>query len=1046
MAEQVDREEQAWPAAKISPPQPRALVSRPRLLDPLNASTTAGQVTLLVAPGGSGKTSLLADWARQAPMPVVWYRLDAADRDTRRLAAGLCAAVERMLPGRARQAAQALAGGASEIAAIGMLIGALEGQHMALVVDDFHYLDGVQEATALWEHLLRFRPPGCALVILSRTTPLLGFVMLAAMDMLTGLGRQDLSFGAAEAEALLAAHGLDAAGGERLARRSDGWATGVLLLARTAPASSMRLLHARSDALMRLLTDEVLATLPEVLRRFVLESAALGPMTAEEANALLGRRDCAGLYADAVALGLFVSLEGNTYRYHDLFAEYFTGVLQIEDPARLQTLRRSAAAWWEEQGDLPRTLRLLADAEDWETLALVLDRERHVLWRRGLWGTTQEYVERLPVSHRSARLLALSGHARSARGEYAEALALADAGMATAKGEEEWLSPALLHVEALLHASRYQEGVTSADAALLVARRVGHEMAISRLLECRGWALLHLGRFEEGRDDLRTALAAIEASGDREAEGRALHNLATQLIEAGLVREGEEYLSRATVIWRQIDNLHMRANVDKSWATLHTLTGDLATAQSEAGRAVLAAHEVAFPLLECEAMIALAEVCVDSGDAVEGERHARAAAELALRLHVPGSFNAALRARIAAGLARRDRGGARHLIEEARPLVATPIDGALLDILDGTHAMRSRAHSRAIELLGRAAERLVAVHRPHYAARAHLLRAEAFLATGVVTRAEEALNHAAALVLPLGCEGYLRPTARLTRQALAERHTLRRLRREARAMLDRLAASVPALTVVRADDEGEQRRSQLEVSPFGQGRIALDGRTLEIGALPPKAREVLFYAARAGGPISRDDLLGAIWEDDPRGPQNLWDASRHIRRLLGDGTWMLRGGAYMLTPQVQDHGVLFQREATEALGGGSLLERLAAAERALECYGGGGYLEWCGSLWAAGSRARMAELALKATLALASFYEELHREEEAIAVCRRAMELDRLNEEPVRALVRLLGVQGRVKEAVKEYRSYQAVLQEELAAMPSMELRKLVEGMRRGAS
>jgi LuxR family maltose regulon positive regulatory protein len=1046
LTEQTDRDQQAWPAAKISPPQPRALVSRPRLLEPLNAAATAGQVSLLVAPGGSGKTSLLADWARQAPMPVIWYRLDPADRDTRRLASGLCAAVERVLPGRTWQARQALANGASEIAAIGMLIGALEGLPLALVVDDFHYLDGVQEATALWEHLLRFRSQDFALTILSRTTPLLGFVMLAAMDMLTGLGRQDLSFDAGEAAALLTAHGLDHGAAGQLAQRSDGWATGVLLLARTAPESSMRLLHARSDALMRLLTDEVLATLPGDLRRFVLESAALGPMTAEEADTLLGRGDSAEMYADAVALGLFLTPEGATYRYHDLFAEHYTGVLKRENPVRLRELRRAAADWWEECGDLPRTLRLLADDEDWETLAAVLDRERHTLWRGGMWGTTLEYVERLPAAFRTARLLALCGHAHAARGEYSEALALADAGMAAAKDEEEWLSPALLHVEALLHCSRYEDGVTSADAALCVARRVQHSMAESRLLEYRGWGLLRLGRFDEGQADLHTALAAIEASGDLEAEGRTLSHLATQLIEAGQIREGEEYLARASAIWLQVENSHMRANADQNWAVLHTLTGDLPTARIEAERAISAAHQVAFPLLECDTMVTLAELCVDEGDAVEGERHARAAAELALRLNVPASLNAALRARIAAALARRDRGGARHLIEEARHVVATPIDGALLDILDGTHAMRARAHGRAIELLGRAAERLEAVHRPHHAARAYLLRAEAFMATGVVTKAEEALNQAASLVLPLGCEGYLRPTARMTRQVLAERHTFRRLRREARAMLDRLAPAAPALTVVRSEDEAEQLQLLLEVSPFGQGRISLGGRLLVISALPPRAREALFYAVAAGGMVARDELLSAVWEDDPRGPQNLWDASRHIRRLLGDRAWVLRGGAYTLTMAVHDHGAIFERESADALGNGPLLERLEAAEQALAHYGEGGYLEWCGSLWATVRRERMAQLALRTALALAGCYEELHRIDDAIGVYRRGMELDHLNEEPVRALVRLLGAQGRVREAVREYRVYQAVLQEELAASPSGELRKLVEGMRRQSS
>ncbi len=160
-----------WPTAKISPPPVRThagrrvIVSRPRLLAPLNDAVRAGRVTLVVAPGGAGKTSLLADWAQQAPLPVAWYALDALDCDSHRLMRGICAAVERALPGAAERALAALDAGA-QAAAAGLLLGALEGEPCALVLDDFQHLDDHPDTVALWDHLLRFRPPTLSLVIL----------------------------------------------------------------------------------------------------------------------------------------------------------------------------------------------------------------------------------------------------------------------------------------------------------------------------------------------------------------------------------------------------------------------------------------------------------------------------------------------------------------------------------------------------------------------------------------------------------------------------------------------------------------------------------------------------------------------------------------------------------------------------------------------------------------------------------------------------------------------------------------------------------------
>lgn len=1032
----------AWPAAKISPPvvrtgaPSRALVSRPRLLAPLNTAVKAGRVILVVAPGGSGKTSLLADWARQAPLPVAWYALDAADRDARRLVDGLCAAVERTLPGGTRPARAALDNGASEAAVMGLLLGALEGRPITLVLDDFQHLDERPEAMALWDHLLRFRPPTLALIILSRSVPLLGFAALAALDELVGLGRADLKFDADEAADLLTAHGLDTHLSAQLAARSGGWATGVLLLARAAP-DGVRFLRARVDALMEHLGAEMLMALSEPLRDFMLESAALGPSSPQDADTILGRRDSAAFYAEIAARDLFLDHDEGLYRYHDLFAEYLVGVLKAENPDRLRAIRRAGAEWWCAHGDLPRALGLLAAGEDWEALAAMLDHEHAALWARGLWGTAVEHVEHLPSQHRTPRLLALCGHARSQRGEHAEALALADAGMVAAKNDEEWLSPALLRAQALIQARRFEEGARSAEAAITVGQRIGHTVAVMRLRELRGIAWLRLGRFEEGHADLLAALSAREAAGDEAGEALSLFYLGTHLIDAGHARDAGDYLERAGALWQRLGNRPLLGDVHNSRALLHTLTGDLVAARTEAARAVALARELGHPILECAATATLAEVCSDAGEVTLAGQHAQGAMELAARLDLADVLNDALRVRIAAALLRRDRAGARRLIDEARPLVLTPIDGALLDLYDGHLALRARAFGRAAEVLGQAAARLEAVNRPQSAARAHLLHAEALLASGSVRRAEDALNRMAELVLSLGCEGYLRPLARLARQALARRRVLRRLRRDTRTVLEGLAAAGPSLPSLTPAGDDEPAPDTLWLSPFGHGHMTLAGRELDVTALPVKARELLFFAAHVGRPLHREVLMETIWEADAHAPQALWDASRHIRRLLGEESWGPRGGLYGLHVTVHDDGREFDRAAAAALGDGAMTQRLSAAEHALALAGTGGYLEWCDSLWASAERTRVGDQIAAVALAAAQLYEQLGRPQDAIAACRKAVAADPFDEAPRKALLRQLVACGEAGAAVSEYQDYQSLLREELAAEPSSELRTL---------
>ena len=1044
MLAQRDVEAMAWPRAKIAPPQPRALVSRRRLLGPLDTATLAGRVTLIVAPGGSGKTSLLADWARQAPLPVAWYAIDAADRDTRRLVYGLCAAVERVLPGASQGACSALDKGALEAAAIGILLGALEDRPLALVLDDFQHLDDLPEAVALWDHLLRFRPPTLSLVILSRSIPLMGFAALAAFDELLGLGRAELCFDATETAALLTAHGLDTCSAAGLAARSGGWATGVLLLARAAPGG-MRFLRARAEALMEPLGAEVLAALPRELREFLLESAVLGSSSPDDADAILGRHDSAALYAEAAARGLFLEQDGDIYRFHDLFAEYLADLSREENPERLQDILRAAADWWTAHGDLPRALGLLASSEDWEALADLLDHERASLWTRGLWGTALSHMERLPPAYRTPRLLILCGRARVQRGEHAEALALADAGMAAATDDDEWLDSAVLRTNVLVLFGRNNEGVSSAEAALTVARRIGNVEAATRLCELRGLARLHVGSFEEGRADLLDALAAHVAARDEDGEARTLFNLAAQLANAGYAHDSGDYLERAGVLRRRAGNKPSLSNIHNSWALLYILKGDLAAARTEAERALSIARDVGYPLVECIATATLAEACADDGDDIWAKHYGEAAAELAARLDLPDALNDALRAGITATLVRRDQVVATRLIDEARPLIVTEIDSALLDFYEGTVALRMRAYDRAAVLLKAAATRLDTLSRPHQAARAHLLHAEALLALGNVRRADGALNRMAELVLPLGCEGYLKATVRFARRVMAERRTLRRLRRETRLLLDSLAeAAGPTLSLLPLVAEEEDVEFALRVSPFGHGRLVLGDQEVDIYALPPKARELLFYAAHMSRPLTRDDILESVWEGELRGAQALWDASRHLRRVLGERNWGPRNGAYALRLTVGDDGREFDEAVTVALGSGSAIERISAAERALDLVGEGGYLEWCDTLWAVTERARVAGRSIAVALAAAELYMELGRSQDALATCRRAIAFDSLDEAPRLALLRILVAVDQVDTAAREYNAYQLLLRDELAAEPSAELRAFAAGLKKG--
>jgi DNA-binding SARP family transcriptional activator len=144
---------------------------------------------------------------------------------------------------------------------------------------------------------------------------------------------------------------------------------------------------------------------------------------------------------------------------------------------------------------------------------------------------------------------------------------------------------------------------------------------------------------------------------------------------------------------------------------------------------------------------------------------------------------------------------------------------------------------------------------------------------------------------------------------------------------------------------------------------------------------------------------------------------------------------------VIDEGRRFSTDAEAACGKGPVLERLAAAERAMALVGTGGYLEWCESLWAEQERTLVQQRAVHTALALARMYEELNRIDDALAACKQAITFEALEEAPRVALIRLLAGQGRLAAALQEYKEYQALAREELGAEPSAELRRLIAGL-----
>jgi LuxR family maltose regulon positive regulatory protein len=344
-------------ATKLHVPRPRPRsVMRGRLLDRLESGLHAG-LTLVAAPAGFGKSSLLADWARAGRHRVAWLSVDAADNDPARFWRHVGAALDGVCPDIAEPASSLLGppSPASWDAYVTVLINGLaaRGTEVVLVLDDYDRVQAEAVETS-FVFLLEHRPPGLHVALACRADPRLPLARLRARGELVELRAADLRFTTAEAAELLrGAVDVDVPIGaiRALEERTEGWAAGLHLAAlslrgRSDIARFVEDFGASNRFVLDYLMGEVLGGQPDDVRTFLLETSVLDRLSAELCDTVTGRTDGQEMLEAIDAANLFlVPLDDvrGWWRYHHLFADLLRARLQYERPERWAEVQRIAA-------------------------------------------------------------------------------------------------------------------------------------------------------------------------------------------------------------------------------------------------------------------------------------------------------------------------------------------------------------------------------------------------------------------------------------------------------------------------------------------------------------------------------------------------------------------------------------------------------------------------------------------------------------------------------------------------------------------------------
>lgn len=531
----------------IPPPRPN-FVGRPRLVDRLNESLYR-KLTLISAPAGFGKTSLLSEWAAGTKQPIAWLSLDEEEQDATRFLTYLIAALQKPTLGEIDGVAPVIGKGLLDIvqtpqappmeAILTALLNeiALIPDDLFLVLDDYHLVDAKAVDDALL-FLLQHLPPQLHIIITTREDPNIPLAQLRARGHLNEIRASDLRFTHDEAADFLnQMMGLNLTAAEiaALESRTEGWIAGLQLAAISMQSHAATGEHGRSAFIqaftgshrfiMDYLVEEVLEQQPPHIQSFLLHTSILNRLCASLCDAVMAREAESNgdeeqqesplsqsilEYLEQTNLFLIpLDNERRWYRYHHLFADLLrqrlqqnkrlatTGASTNEDVLEdVAALHRRASIWYEENNLAVEAVQHALAAKDHERTAGLLeqtwramdDSRRSAKWLGWVETIPDELVRVRPV------LSAAYGWALLERGQMESA--------------HTWLREAEQWLERLADEDRQKQML---DAAPRISDEAEFEALPATIAAARTYHALATGDLEDTKRYARRTLDLLPA-------------------------------------------------------------------------------------------------------------------------------------------------------------------------------------------------------------------------------------------------------------------------------------------------------------------------------------------------------------------------------------------------------------------------------------------------------------------------------------------------------------------------------------------------------
>ena len=645
---------------KIVPPQRRAeLISRSRLIESLY-NLLNKKLTLISAPAGYGKTSLLIDLADKSEIPVCWLTLDMLDQDPQRFLAYFVACIRERFPSFGVETLRVLNQTASiekenerlAVSSTNEIYQAIR-EHFAIVLDDYQFIDPIPEIRSFMNRFIQLAGEHCHVVLASRTLPSLAELhLLVARDQVGGLSLEDLAFLPEEIQALFsqnAAQTLSLEEARELAGVTDGWITSISLtgLSFADGRIQKKTPAARTGVdLSDYFSREVLERQSPEVRDFLILTALFDDVEINVCRSVLEplfpdrQWDWKKLFNVVQKNNLFAIPVGNgaglAFRYHHLFQDYLQAKLQEEHAQVISTIMTRLASFYKEQREWEKAHHIYESNNDLGALVLLIEEAGTYFIRNGRSATLGNWLERLPVFliQNNPKLLSLQGAIAHIRGETQTGIALLTQAENQFRRNQDYENLAVTLVRrasAQREAGDYARSLADADEAIALTENSESPVAqynLAAALRVKGMALFRLGRTVEAPEWLENSLRLFSFLKDRdylpilEMElGAIQHALGNHEIAI------KSYLG-ALKNWEATGNLGWQASLLNNLGVLYHQDGEYETAFRTFEKAIDCARKSGSPRTQAVALSSLGDLLID----ITEMKHASECFEQALNI------------------------------------------------------------------------------------------------------------------------------------------------------------------------------------------------------------------------------------------------------------------------------------------------------------------------------------------------------------------------------------------------------------------------------